>query len=194
MGEKNKDNGKDKDNGNKEIKLTEEQFQEAVKEAGLESSLDQYVQKISDKRVSEGIKTYQGNQEKKDLSDKERIESLETELKEMKNGKTKEDVKTLVKAELKKQDLSEDLLKYVKIDNDDLSKIAEAVTGLKDDLLNAKQAEIDQKLKDETAPPHGETDTGKGDQVTENYAKNKNAGVVVGNPFGGKLDEGKSEK
>jgi len=189
MGEKDKE----KEEENKEIELTEDQLLAAIKEAGIDKPFQAFLQKYTDKRVSEGIKTYQGNQGKKDLSDKERMESLETELKEMKNGKTKEDIKTLVKAELKKQDLNEDLLKYVKVDNDDLSKIAEAVKGLKDDLLNAKQAEIDQKLKDGAAPQHGETDTGKGDQVTEDYAKNKNAGVIVGNPFGGKLDEGKSE-
>lgn len=177
-----------------EIELTDEQFLAACKEAGLEKSLNNYTQKVGDKRVDQGIKTYQGNQEKKNLSDKERIESLETELKGMKDGKAKDDKKTLVKAELKKQDLSEGFLKYIKIDDlDDQSKIAEAVTNLKDDLLNAKQASIDQKLKDGTAPLHGEADAGKGDSVTKSYAEDKNAGKVAGNPFKGKLDEGKSE-
>ena len=178
----------------KEILLNEEEFLAACKEAGLEKSLNSYTQKIGDQRVDKGIKTYQGNQEKKNLSDKERIESLETELKEMKSGKAKEDKKTLVKAELKKQDLSEGFLKYIKIDDlDDQPKIAEAVTNLKDDLLNAKQAEIDQKLKGGDIPLHGEADTGKGDSLTKSYAEAKNAGKIAGNPFEGKLDEGKSE-
>lgn len=189
-----KENIENENNENKEIELTGDQLLAAIKKSGLSKSFQEYLQKYSDQRVTEGIKTYQGNQEKKDLSDKGRIESLETELKEMKNTKTKDDIKTLVKAELKKQNLSEALSKYVKVDSNDLSKIAEAVEGLKNDLLNTKQEEIDQKLKESGAGPlHGEADTGKGDQVTEDYAKNKKAGVIVGNPFKGKLEEGKSE-
>jgi len=177
-----------------EIELTGDELLEAIKMSGLNKSFQAYIQKIGDQRVDQGIKTYQVNQEKKNLTDKERIESLEDELKEMKNGKAKEDTKTLVKAELKKQNLSEGFLKYIKIDElDDQSKIAEAVTNLKDDLLDAKQAENDQKLKGGTAPLQGETDTGKGDSVTEDYAKAKNAGKIAGNPFQGKLNEGKSE-
>ncbi|MBA7496378.1 hypothetical protein ES702_06986 [subsurface metagenome] len=177
-----------------EIELTEDQLLEAIKEAGIDKSFQKYIQKIGDQRVDKGIKTYQGNQDKKNLSDKERIESLETELKEMKNGKAKDDKRTLVKAEMKKQDLSEGFLKYIKIDGlDDQSKIAEAVTNLKNDLLDAKQAEIDQKLKSGDIPLHGEADTGKGDSLTKSYAEAKNAGKIAGNPFQGKLDEGKSE-
>ena len=111
----------------------------------------------------------------------------------MKDGKAKDDKGTLVKAELKKQDLSEGFLKYIKTDDlDDQSKIAEAVTNLKDDLLNAKQAEIDQKLKGETQPAKGEPGSG-GDSTIKQYAESKNAGKIAGNPFEGKLDEGKSE-
>jgi len=176
-----------------EIELSDQEFEEACKKAGLEKSLNSYTQKIGDQRVDQGIKTYQGNQEKKNLSDKERIESLETELKEMKDNKSKSDKSTLVKAELKKQGLSEGFLKYIKIDDlDDQSKIEEAVTGLKDDLLNAEQASIDQKLKGGTPPAKGETGNG-GDSTIKQYAESKNAGKVSGNPFQGKLDEGKSE-
>lgn len=176
-----------------EIELTEDQLLEAIKEAGIDKSFQKYIQKIGDQRVDKGIKTYQGNQDKKDLSDKERIESLETELKEMKNDKSKSDKSTLVKAELKKQDLSEGFLKYIKIDDlDDQSKIEEAVKNFKDDFLNAKQAEIDQKLKGEAPPVKGETGNG-GDSTIKQYAESKNAGKVSGNPFQGKLDEGKSE-
>ena len=179
---------------NKEIELTDQQFLEACKEAGLEKSLSNYTQKIGDKRVDQGIRSFQKNQDKKDLTDKERIESLETELKEMKDNKLKDDTKTLVIAELKKQNLSDGFLKYIKTDSlNDPSQIAEAVKNFKEDLLNAKQAEIDQKLKNGIAPLHGEADTGKEDSITENYAKAKNAGKIAGNPFQGKLDEGKSE-
>ena len=178
---------------NKEIELTDQQFLEACKEAGLEKSLNNYTQKIGDKRVDQGIKSFQKNQDKKDLSDKERIESLETELKEMKDSKLKDDTKTLVIAELKKQNLSDKFLTYIKTDSlNDPSQITEAVKNFKEDLLNAKQAEIDQKLKNGDVPQVGEPSP-SGDTLTENYAKAKNAGKIAGNPFQGKLDEGKSE-
>jgi len=176
-----------------EIELTEEQLLEAIKEAGIDKSFQKYIQKIGDQRVDKGIKSYAKNQDKKDLSDKERIESLESELKEMKDNKSKDDKKTLVKAELKKQDLSEGFLKYITTDNlNDQSQIEEAVKNLKDDLLNAKQADLDQKLKGGTPPAKGEPGDG-GDSTLKSYVKNKNAGKIAGNPFQGKLDEGKSE-
>lgn len=162
-------------NEDKEILLSDEQFLEAIKESGLEKSLNSYTAKIADKRVSEGVETFRKNLGKKDLSDKERLQEVETELKGMKDGKAKEDKKTLVKAELRKQDISEGFLKYIKIDDlDDQSKIAEAVTNFKDDLLNEKQAEIDQKLKEGEIPNKGEsTFTGSGsmETVAKDYAK-----------------------
>lgn len=177
-----------------EIELTEDQLLAAIKEAGIDKPFQAYIQKIGDQRTDQGIKSFQKNQDKKDLSDKERIESLETELKEMKDNKTKEDIKTLVKSELKKSGLSEGLLKYVKIENiDDQSKIADVVKDFKEDFLNAKQAEIDQKLKGNEPPAKGEPGQG-GDSTLKTYAENKNAGKIAGNPFQGKLDEGKSEK
>jgi len=177
-----------------EIELTEEQLLEAIKEAGIDKSFQKYIQKIGDQRTDQGIKSFQKNQDKKDLSDKERIESLETELKEMKDNKVKNDIQTKIKNELKAQGLDEGLLKYIKAEGlDDQSKIAEVVKDFKEDFLNAKQASIDQKLKNGAAPLHGEADTGKGDSVTKEYAEAKNAGKIAGNPFQGKLDEGKSE-
>lgn len=173
------------------LELTPEQFIEACKEAGLESSLTQYVQKIGDKRVSDGIKSYETNRNKKDLSDKERIETLEKELEAVKGTQAKKDLETLIKKELKSQDLSEDLIKYIKIDNDDPFKITEAVKSLKDDLLNAKQAEIDQKLKEGGIPARGESTTG--DNVIEKFAENKNAGKTAGAPFKGILDNKEGE-
>jgi len=176
-----------------EIELTEDQLLAAIKEAGIDKSFQAYIQKIGDQRTDQGIKSFQKNQEKKDLSDKERIESLETELKEMKDNKTKDDTKTLVMAELKKQNLSDKFLTYIKTDSlNDPSQIAEAVKNLKDDLLDAKQADLDQKLKNGDVPQVGEPSS-SGDALTESYAKAKNAGKIAGNPFKGKLDEGKSE-
>ncbi len=47
------------------MEFNEEKFQKAIKDANLSDSLAQYVQKISDKRVSEGIKSYEDNRNKK---------------------------------------------------------------------------------------------------------------------------------
>jgi len=177
-----------------EIELTDREFEEACEQAGLEKSLKSYLQKEGDRRVDQGIKSFQKNLEKKDLSDKERIESLETELKEMKDKKLNDDKKILIITELKKQNLSEGFLKYIKIDDlDDQSKIVEAVKNFKDDFLNAKQAEIDQKLKNGDIPQVGDTSVA-GDTLTEKYVENKNTGKVAGNPFKGKLENKESDK
>lgn len=158
----------------KDILLTDEEFLKACKEANLEKSLNNYTNKVADKRVSEGIETFRKNLERKDLTDKERLQEVEGELKKMKDDKSNEDTKSLVRAELKKQDLSEDLIKYIKVGDIDQSKIAESVTALKDDLLEAKQARIDEKLKEGEAPHKGEsTFTGSGsiETVAKDYAK-----------------------
>jgi len=170
------------------IELTDEKFLEAIKTANLSDSLAQYVQKIGDKRTNEGIETFKKNLEKKDLSDKERLEAVEAELKELKDKTAKENTKTLVEAELVKQNLSKELSKYVSVN--DLSKIAESVTEMKNDLLKIEQDKIDSKLKGDPPPVKGEPGNG-GDQTLKNYVENKNSGKVAGNPFQGKLEEQK---
>ncbi|GAH53548.1 unnamed protein product, partial [marine sediment metagenome] len=44
-----------------EILLDDKDFEKACKEAGLSKSLNSYTSKISDQRVSEGIKTFSKN-------------------------------------------------------------------------------------------------------------------------------------
>lgn len=168
-----------------EIELTDEQFLEACKEAGLEKSLGNYTQKISDKRVTEGIGTFKKNQEGKNLTDQERIESLETELKDIKAEKAKGNLETQIKAEMKKEGLNEDLLKYVRCDDPD--KVGESVKALKEDFLNLKQSEIDTKLKDGGTPAKGDT-SDKVDSVIEKFVEGKNTGKT-GGPFEGKSSE-----
>lgn len=167
-----------------EIELTNEQFVEAIKEAGLEKSLSNYASKIADKRVTEGVNTFKKNQENKNLTDQERIESLETELKDMKAGKAKDNLETQIKAEMKKEGLSEGLLKYVRCDDPD--KVGESVKALKEDFLNLKQSEIDTKLKEGETPAKGETI--KADSVIEKFVESKNEGKASG-PFEGKSTE-----
>ncbi|MBA7696764.1 hypothetical protein ES703_105415 [subsurface metagenome] len=127
------------------------------------------------------MKTHRSNLDKKDLSDQERIQSLETELKEMKAGKAKDNLDTQIKAELKKEGLSEGLLKYVRVDDPD--RVAEGVKALKDDILDLKQKEIDVKLKDGEIPKKGETIAV--DSVMEKFVEGKNVGKAEG-PFEGK--------
>ena len=170
--------------------LTEEEFLAKIKEGNLGDNLDKYTQKIGDKRTSEGIATFKKNLEKKDFSDSEKIINLETELKELKGTMTKKDIETQIKAEMKKQNLSEGLIKYIRVD--DPSKIAESVTSLRDDLLKIEQDKNDEKLKG-NAPPVKGLPGNSGDSTLESYVENKNAGKIAGNPFQGKLDEGKSE-
>ena len=141
-----------------EILLTDEEFKTAIIEAGLEKSLNKYTAKISDKKVSEGIRTREKNIQAKNLTDSEKIANLETELKELKAGKTKDVLDTQIKKELKAQNLSEDLIKYIRID--DPEKIVESVENLKNDLLEAKQAVIDEQLKEGEAPLKGDTSAG----------------------------------
>ena len=96
------------------MEFNEEKFQKAIKDANLGDSLTQYVQKISDKRVSEGIKSYEDNRNKKDLNDSEKITNLETELKEMKDSTAKNSLNNSIKASLKELDLARDLLSILK--------------------------------------------------------------------------------
>jgi len=161
------------------IELDSQEFEEAIKEAGLSKSLNSYTSKISDQRVTEGIKTFQKNRGNK--TDQERIEELETEIKGLKSGIAKGDLDTQIKTELKKEGLSEDLIKYIRVDDPD--KVAESVKALKDDILDLKQKEIDTKLKEGEIPKKGETIAV--DSVIEKFVEGKNTGKAAG-PFEGK--------
>lgn len=174
-----------------EIELNENELLEAIKTSGLNKSFQAYLQKSGDRRLSEGLKTYQANQGKKNLTDSEKIANLENELKEMRNGKAKENTKTLIEAELVKQNLSKGLSKYVKTDSDDPSEIEKSVTALSDDLLKIEQDKNDLKLKEGTAPLTGEK-TGAG-SLLENYIKNANEGKN-NSPFEGKISKTEGEK
>ncbi|MBA7496898.1 hypothetical protein ES702_07507 [subsurface metagenome] len=176
-----------------EIELTESQLLEAIKEAGIDKSFQAYIknklQAEGDRRLSEGLKTYQKNQDKKNLSDGERLIAVEAELIELKDKTNKENAKTLIEAELVKQDLSKGLSKYIKIDSNDPSEIEKSVTDLKDNLLKMEQERIDLKLKEGEAPPVGEkSEVGS---ILENYIKN---GSKTTSPFKGKISESEGEK
>lgn len=172
-----------------EISLTGDELLAAIKESGLSKSFQAFIQKYSDQKVSEGIKTREKNLQAKNLTDSEKIANLETELKELKGEKAKDNTKTLVEAELVKQNLSKDLVKYVKADSDDPSDIEKSVSGLKDDLTKIEQDKIDLKLKEEDAPLIGDK-AGAG-SLLENYIKN---GSKTTSPFKGKVSESEGEK
>jgi len=169
-----------------EIELDDKQFEEAIKEAGLLKSLNRFTQKISDQRVSEGIKTFEKN--RGDKTDQERIEELETQIKDLKSGIAKGDLDTQIKTELKKEGLSEDLIKYIRID--DPGKVGEAVKSLKEDIQNLQQKENDIKLKEGGIPKKGETIAV--DSVMEKFVEGKNVGKT-GSPFEGKEAENKGD-
>ncbi|MBA7480684.1 hypothetical protein ES707_16146 [subsurface metagenome] len=141
-----------------EILLDDKDFEAAIREAGLTKSLENFTSRTGDKRATGAVETYKKNLNKKDATDKERLEELEKELSELKAGKAKDSLTSQIKAELKKQNLSEGLSKYITID--DPEKIVESVENLKNDLLEAKQADIDSKLKGEGPPLKGDTSSG----------------------------------
>jgi 23S rRNA pseudoU1915 N3-methylase RlmH len=169
--------------------ITDDQLLTKIKEAGLEKQFNDYIQRFSDKRVTEGIKTFQDNQDKKTSTDQQRIESLENEIKELKGSLTKSQIDTQIKNELKAQGLFEGLAKYVKIPDDPTKEnaIAEAVKILKDDFLKLSQEQIDNKLKGITPPVKGDTPgAGGNDDLVKQYAENtsRNTG-----PFEGKIKQ-----
>lgn len=148
-----------------EIELTDEQFLEACKEAGLEKSLSSYTSKIADRRTSEGIETYKKNSGKKDLSDKERLQEAEKEISEMKSKNAKGILNNSIKKALKEADLSEGFASYIKVEKEE--DIENAVKDLKDNILEQKQESIDKKLKEGEVPNKGEqTFTGSGSMET----------------------------
>lgn len=171
-----------------EILLDDKDFAEACKTAGLSKSLASYTQKISDQRVTAGIKTFEQNRGTENLTDKERISGLEKEISDLKSGIAKGDLDIQIKAELKKEGLDEGLIKYIRVENSD--KVGEAVKLLKEDILNLQQRDIDIKLKEGDIPKKGETI--KVDSVIEKFVEGKNLGKT-GGPFEGKDSENKTK-
>lgn len=169
-----------------EIELTESQLLDAIKKAGIDKPFQAYIQRIGDKRLSEGLKTYQANQGKKNLSDSEKITNLEAELKEIKDTNLKSSLNNSIKAALKEAGLSEGFAQYIKVDSNDPSEIVKSVAELKDNLTKIEQDKIDLKLKGETAPLTGDK-TGTG-SLLENYIKNAGKGKTI-SPFKGRISE-----
>lgn len=155
-----------------EIELSDEEFLNACKEAGIEKSLISYTTKISDKRVSEGIETFKKNLGKKDLSDKERLQEAEKELSEMKSNNAKSILNNSIKKALKEVDLGEGFAQYIKVEKEE--DIETAVKDLKKNILGQEQESIDEKLKEGDIPLKGEgTFTGSGsmETVAKDFAK-----------------------
>jgi hypothetical protein len=158
-------------------KLNDEQLLAKIKELELEESFSSYVEKYKDKKVTEALKSYQGNQQKKGENDSEKIATLENELKELRQTLSKRDKDTLIENELSAQGLSKDLKKYISlgdVENPDKEAIAESVSSLKQDLLGIKQGEIDEKLKSSRGIPQKGDITGPGsgmETAVKEYAK-----------------------
>jgi phosphoenolpyruvate carboxylase len=172
-------------------KLTDDQLLAKIKEIGIEEAFNDYITRYADKRVTEGIDTFKKNQDKKNMNDQDRIQELENEIKELKQTLSKNDIDTLIRNELKNQNLSEDLRKYIKlddVDNADKEAIGKAVKELKDDFLKLSQEQIDNKLKGISQPVKGQTPgAGGNNNQVENYVESKNTGNNAGIPFKGKI-------
>jgi len=171
------------------IELTPEQLVEAIKEAGLEESFNKYLQSETDRRVSQAITTHDlktakekeeattkekaekkkkeeqvnMNESEKKISDlTEEVKGLTTLVKDLSGTTVKTKRETLIKDALKKADLGEGFLPYIKVDKDE--DINESVKKLKDEVLGLKQAEIDKKLKDGEEPAKGEATVSIGEE------------------------------
>jgi len=151
--------------------LTEEEFLAKIKEGNLSDNLAKYTAKIADKRVTEGVKSYEANRNKKDFSDKERLETVETELKNLKNTNLKTSLDNSIKDSLKEAGLSEGFSKYIKVDKEE--DIEAAVKDLNDNILGLKQKSIDEKLKEGEPPQKGDvTFAGSGmETAVKEFAK-----------------------
>jgi len=167
----------------KEIELTGDELLMAIKESGLNKSFQAYIQKYSDQRVSEGIKTFDKNTQAKNLTDSEKITNLENELKLLKDTNAKSSLDNSIKAALKVAKLSEGFAQYIKVDKEE--DIGTAIKDLSDKILELKQSEIDQKLKGNEPPAKGEPGDG-GDSTLESYVESKNKGEQ-NSPFKGKI-------
>lgn len=174
----------------KDKELTDEEFLEACRVAGLDKNLKSYTSRIADKRVSEGIKSFEKHQDKNGLSDKEEIQLLKNKLKDIEGTMAKRDIDTLIKAELKTQNLSEGLIKYIVVD--DPKDVGQAVKELKDEILSLQQEDIDKKLEGSSRPSQG--DKTSGNSALESYIESKNKGQGVSSPFKGKLESNEVTK
>jgi len=163
------------------IELTPEQLVEAIKEAGMEESFNKYLQRETDRRVSQAITTHdlksakekeeaatkekaekKKEEEQKNMSESEKkisdlteeVKNLTTLVKDLSGTTVKTKRETLIKDALKKADLSEGFSKYITVEKDE--DIEGSVKSLKDEVLGLKQAEIDKNLKDGEIPQKGE--------------------------------------
>lgn len=171
--------------------MNREELLAKIQQTDDKEKLATLIESYADSRVTEGIKSYQQNQDKKNMNDQDRIQELENEIKELKQTLSKNDIDTLIRNELKNQNLSEDLRKYIKlddVDNADKEAIGKAVKELKDDFLKLSQEQIDNKLKGISPPVKGQTPgSGGNDDLVKNYVESKNTGKNAGIPFKGKF-------
>jgi hypothetical protein len=171
--------------------MNREELLAKIQQTDDKEKLATLIESYADSRVTQGIATYKENEGKKNMNDQDRIQELENEIKELKQTLSKNDIDTLIRNELKNQNLSEDLRKYIKlddVDNADKEAIGKAVKELKDDFLKLSQEQIDNKLRGITPPVKGDTPgAGGNDDLVKNYVESKNTGKNAGIPFKGKF-------
>lgn len=87
----------------------------------------------------------------------------------------------LIKNALKEAGLSEDMAKYINVDDD--AKVTEAVDALKKDMLGVKQAEIDEALANGQTPGKGAGASTLAENAAADYAKSRNQKNGFGGDF-----------
>jgi len=201
----------------KETELTPEELLKAIKTAGLEESFKKYVKDLqdseADRRVTQAILTHDlklkkeaeeagekgkaeekrkeeqknMNEEEKKISDlNERINKLTESMEKLTETTIQGKRDTKIKTALKIAGLDEGFSKYVIAEKDE--DIETAVKDLQNKVLEARQAEIDKKLKEDGgAPKKGEAAGSMNEELIAKVASGK--GTAEGTFEGKKLIE-----
>lgn len=181
------------------LELKPEDLIAKITEAGLGAAFENYFQAETDRRITKAIETHD-----KKLKDKketptepekkpekkpenmtpeqenvynltQQIKSLTDSVTVLMKGQKDTAIQTDIKAALKKAELPETFIKFVKTDNPD--KVAEEVETLKSEVLDFQQTKIDEALKKGENPARGAgASTLIESQVTE-FAEQKNKGA-----------------
>ena len=140
---------------------TEQELIDYAKANGFDSLVDAYAGRVADKRVTEAIATHDKKKTKKVEGDQtvetppttdpalkavmETVEALKKQVEEQNSIIAGNNLQAAIKAELKKQELSEDAAQFIHADS--IEKVADAVNAFKGIVTKTNQAAIDKQLE-----------------------------------------------
>lgn len=178
------------------FKLTTEEFLSAVKEAGLEDSLKDYLTREADRRVTEAIKTHdkklreemeKKKQEEQKNNSTNSTNPLEQEIKELKekleslskfqSEYQKKTWKEQVRTALKNAGLKEDLAEYLHVEEGDTEHLEQAVNMMKEHITTLAQDKIDKMIQEGSIPAQSTSGTPAEENITQ-FAEELNKGAA----------------